>query len=178
MPSPAYSVLWNSPWPLECAVPPPALPDWARYNISTNAKAAFNGATIATLYEDTGLFPTFTGMGPGGACADGDWNCTKATALNGGLPQLVNMSAHLAKVADDIERWLPDPHWSGVANIDYEAWAPDWESNKYLEYWIYVNRSEELVRQRTVTAAARQGSPPTPFLHTTHSPIAPRHQPS
>jgi len=37
--------------------------------------------------------------------------------INGGIPQLLNMTAHLDKWAADIVRILPDPAWSGVANL-------------------------------------------------------------
>ena len=53
------------------------------------------------------------------ACSDGDWNCSKATAINGGIPQLANMSAHLAQLRLDIESDFPDPMWDGIAVIDY-----------------------------------------------------------
>ena len=127
-----YVALWNSPWPLACETPPPKLPEWSRWRIKTNANASFNGDAISTIYK-AGLFPTFTGQGPGGACGSGDWNCTAATAINGGLPQLVNMTAHLAALQHDIELLLPDPQWSGVANIDWEAWKPAFASNRYNE---------------------------------------------
>ena len=56
-----------------------------------------------------------------------DWNCTapsNCTAQFGGLPQLTNLTAHLAQLTVDIEAILPDPNWAGVANIDWEAWKP------------------------------------------------------
>ena len=98
-----YAAFWNSPWPESCATAPPTLPDFARFKISTNANASFLGETIATIYT-AGKFPSFVGMGPGGLCSDGDWNCTKAKPIHGGLPQLVNMSEHLSALQQDIER--------------------------------------------------------------------------
>ena len=174
-----YVNLWNAPWPHDCASPPKNLPDFSSFRISTNANASFLGDVAACVYT-AGLYPMYTGMGPGGACADGDWNCTKATATNGGLPQLANLSAHLAQLEKDIVRQLPDPEWSGVANIDWESWKVSFASNRYNEcaqrhpnsqspdparaqhcrrgdwhfthltarYWIYINRSMELVQSR------------------------------
>eukprot|EP01043_Picozoa_sp_COSAG02_P057687 COSAG02_NODE_7047_length_3212_cov_1.654674_1_plen_131_part_00 len=80
-----------------------------------------------------------------------DWNCTSpsnCTANFGGLPQLTNLTAHLEQLVTDIEAVLPDPNWTGVANIDWEAWKPEWEQNAYNEYWIYINRSIALVQQQ------------------------------
>ena len=79
-----YVSFWNSPWPNSCSVPPTDLPDWPRWRISTNANLSFLGETIATIYT-AGRFPMFTGMGPGGECSDGDWNCTAATPVYGGI---------------------------------------------------------------------------------------------
>ena len=139
-----FTALWNSPWPSDCKVAPPQLPDFERWRINTNAGNKFNGDAITTFYS-AGHFPVFEGMGPGGLCADGDWNCTKATSKFGGLPQLVNMTSHLDQLKLDIEAALPDANWSGVANIDWEAWKPAFLANRYNEYWIYINRSEALV---------------------------------
>lgn len=95
-----------------------SLPDFKRWRIQTNPGLAFDGPVISTLYG-FGLVPSYSGMGPGGACSDGDWNCSNATAINGGIPQLANMSAHLAQLRLDIESAFPNPMWDGIAVIDY-----------------------------------------------------------
>jgi hypothetical protein len=160
-----YEVLWNSPWPAECADNPPPrggndpskpvdpLPNWTSFGIITNnhSEADYNGETVATLYaHDTGLYPEILGTcGPEGP--NTNYNCsvgpdgTPRTMVNGGIPQLLNLTAHLEKWAADIVRILPDPNWGGVANLDWEAWNPDWEVNGFAEYQIYQNRSIELV---------------------------------
>lgn len=99
---------------------------------------------------EAGNFPHFTGMQATGTAGQ-NWNCTvpdNCTAVYGGLPQLTNLTAHLAQLQTDIETILPDKDWSGVANIDWEAWKPDWKQNTYNEYWIYINRSVALVQQQ------------------------------
>ena len=81
---------------------------------------------MATLYAgDTGLYPQIIGTcGPEGPHTD--YNCsvgpdgTPRKMVNGGIPQLLNMTAHLDKWAADIVRILPDPAWSGVANLGAE----------------------------------------------------------
>ena len=105
--APPYEILWNSPWPAECADNPPPrggddpskpvdpLPDWQSWGIATNngSQADYNGQTVATLYaDDTGLFPQILGScGPESPTTD--YNCsvgpdgTPRTMVNGGIPQ-------------------------------------------------------------------------------------------
>ncbi|MBL0928045.1 MAG: hypothetical protein IBJ11_10410 [Phycisphaerales bacterium] len=63
---------------------------------------------------------------------------------NGGIPQKADLEAHLAKVRSDVEKAIPDPNWSGLAIIDFEAWPPQWK-------WLlepYREMSRQMVRQR------------------------------
>ena len=66
------------------------------------------------------------------------------TVQNGGVPQAVNMSAHLAKVRTDLDREIPDRNFAGVAIIDYEAWFPDFDQSKEE----FRQLSRQLARQR------------------------------
>lgn len=123
-----YRVVSNQQWPSCCIRPKPGcvgpptlpnqsivnLPDFAKWHIEPNPGLTFNGPVVATLYS-FGRIPRYTGMGPGGACHDGDWNCTNATAVFGGLPQLANLTAHLQQLRKDIEYSFPDPDWNGLA---------------------------------------------------------------
>ena len=166
-----YKVFDNQQWPSCCIRPTPGcvgpptppsttmtgLPDFQRWGIATNPGLAFDGSTITTVYS-FGLLPFYSGMGPGGACSDGDWNCSKATAHFGGLPQLTNLSAHLEKLRADIESTFPgnpflDPNWSGIAVVDFELWKPvlstdavEARGGGHHQLEIYVNRSIELAR--------------------------------
>eukprot|EP01051_Picozoa_sp_SAG22_P007722 SAG22_NODE_553_length_9168_cov_5.758628_9_plen_104_part_00 len=49
--------------------------------------------------------------------------------VNGGLPQLANMTAHLAKWSRDIVSKIPDPAFSPIVGIDSEAWRVPWGGN-------------------------------------------------
>jgi len=153
-----YVSFLNQPWPASCKVGPDPLPDFAKFRISTNGpNATFLGSVCSTIYS-FGDFPMYLGMGPGGACADGDWNCTKAHAVFGGLPQLTNLTKHLAKVQADIEQLFPDPEWDGVANVDWEAWKPIYKANRYNEYWpVNILRNTFSDRARCI-AQLRPGS--------------------
>ncbi|XP_071491643.1 hyaluronidase-1-like [Diadema antillarum] len=44
--------------------------------------------------------------------------------INGGLPQLANITAHLEKAAVDLLTAIPDPDFLGIGVIDWEAWLP------------------------------------------------------
>ena len=107
-----YRLLWNAPWPTQCAkrgfAAKPAV-DWGALGITTNRGAAFNGESVATFYSDQGLYPYFTPSG---------------LAVNGGIPQATNLTAHLSKWRQDIEATLPDPSSAGVAVVDWESWSP------------------------------------------------------
>lgn len=50
----------------------------------------------------------------------------KGTPERGGIPQNVNMPAHLAKLRLDIERAMPQTNHQGFGVIDLEAWGPLW----------------------------------------------------
>ena len=82
---------------------------------------------VAFLYEhDAGLYPRFY----------------QGQEANGGVPQRANLGAHLAELARDIQRDIPDPNFSGWAVLDYEAWDPVWELTKpeYREASIDIVR--------------------------------------
>ena len=140
-----YEVFMNEPWPQGCPQnlkrPQVGLPEWKSFNILANPGSVFNGPVISTIYK-CGTFPHFTGM------TAADWNASNATAVYGGLPQLMDLEKHLAQVQTDVEALLPDKDSSGVANIDWEAWKPNFKDNAWHEYWIYINRSVALVQQQ------------------------------
>jgi hypothetical protein len=58
--------------------------------------------------------------------------------------------------------------WLHQANLDWEAWNPDWDVNGYAEYQIYQNRSIELVLSQHPTWSIDEATlvasipPPTP----------------
>ena len=122
----AFLPLWNSQWNASSinhhkvgrAAPCPPSDDLhlAAFGIGSNTppladpgNGGYNGGTVATLHYDfgmTGLVPYYT-AGP--------------VAHNGGIPQLMNMSAHLSQWQADIDRQFPDPGFAGVVALDWEA---------------------------------------------------------
>lgn len=65
--------------------------------------------------------------------------------VNGGIPQLGDLSAHLSLTGSQLSRLLP-PSFSGVAVIDWEEWQPLWENN-FDTKMKYRMLSKLLVRQ-------------------------------
>ena len=48
----------------------------------------------------------------------------------------------------DVELYIPDSSFTGLAVIDWEAWRPIFERNHYnVPMRIYIEKSEDLVRQ-------------------------------
>ena len=111
--APPFEIVWNSPWPSACVANTSA-DVLSRWGVTTNAANAFNGAAVTTLYNSPGRMTL------------GLWPCYRAngSAINGGLPQLADLGAHLARVKVDAAAALPDPDFSGFAVIDWEVWTP------------------------------------------------------
>lgn len=133
----SYYAAWNVQWPELCPekVPSDAL---SKFGISANEQNKFNGRAVTTLYNHPGSFTI------------GNWPCTGSDGKehNGGLPQLGNLSLHLAQVSRDVQANFPDPDHDGLIVIDWEEWEP------YLQFWgdpkpaarwnFYMNKSYEL----------------------------------
>lgn len=67
--------------------------------------------------------------------------------VNGGVPQAANITAHLIQLALDIENSIPDPDFTGLAILDWEAWRPLTSENDdslscYTEYSKRLVRAE------------------------------------
>jgi hyaluronoglucosaminidase len=116
-----FEVAWNSQWPSECKHKYP-VDSITKWGIRTNKRNEFNGAVVSTLYNRPW------------AMTLGYWPCVFAngTAVNGGLPQLGNLSRHLAQVRVDAAK-LP-PNFSGFAVIDWEEWTPWLDPGNALYY--------------------------------------------
>lgn len=81
--------------------------------------------------------------------------------VNGGIPQLGDVSAHLSLAATQVSGLL-QPDFSGLAVIDWEEWRPLWGRN-FGTKMEYRRLSKLLVRQerpelseRATTSLARQ----------------------
>jgi hypothetical protein len=160
-----FKVLWNSPWPSCCGAKaekellPLAdpLPQFVQHNITVNTGydtwshcngsdsiPCFNGHEVVTIYtEQIGLYPQY------------QMNATTHQwyPVNGGLPQLVNMTAHLAAWADDVAAMIPNPSAAPIVGLDMEAWRVAWAGNDPRPMAepaqaVVQNKSIELVRSQ------------------------------
>lgn len=99
--------------------------------------------TAVIFYEhDFGLLPRF-------------W---KGKPERGGVPQAVDMNAHLAKLRIDIDKEIPDPNWAGYAIIDLETWGPLWEYTVEESHQLSISiarRNHPERPQRDVERVAR-----------------------
>jgi hyaluronoglucosaminidase len=145
----AFEIAWNSPWPTACKAKVEA-DAITKYGIRTNAGNAFNGEIITTFYNNPGRMTL------------GRWPCyaKNGTALNGGLPQLGNLTAHLAQVRLDVARLLPE-QFDGFAVIDWEVWKPWLDIG---DTTIYFNKSLELARGNAANAIAAFNSSSLEFM--------------
>ncbi|KAI6219248.1 Hyaluronidase [Aphelenchoides besseyi] len=131
----ALEVIWNVP-SVQCKNVRPDI-----YNITTNAGRKFRGEKFVIFYEsDLGLYP-WCEKGPN------DVKNECQVKVNGGVPQAVNMSAHLIKVREDVVRAIPDPDYANLAIIDYEAWRPLFDLN-WSNRRVYRRYSMQLIRER------------------------------
>ena len=92
-------------------------------NMDTSMYLIVNG-TMTQTGVDCSSSPNCTPWNPPFPFIDGDGN-----AVNGGVPQAGNLTAHLAYLREHIGGWIPDPEWDGNAIFDFEAWTPLWEEN-------------------------------------------------
>lgn len=82
--------------------------------------------------------------------------------VNGGLPQLGNLSVHLALTTTEVSGMLR-PNFTGLGVIDWEEWHPLWGRNsgakrKYrqLSKLLVKQQSPHLSQRATVAAARRE----------------------
>jgi hyaluronoglucosaminidase len=76
----------------------------------------FRGDKIAILY-DPGIWPTIE-------TKDG-----RLIYHNGGLPQNSSIDLHLRQLEVDIDRFIPNKTFDGLAVIDFETWRPTFRQN-------------------------------------------------
>ncbi|XP_062854822.1 hyaluronidase-3 [Trichomycterus rosablanca] len=127
----AFSVVWNMPTSKCQRLYGVSLP-LSQHGIIHNVKQRFLGENISLFYERRlGLYPY---IGPDGL------------RVNGGLPQLGDLDAHLAVMDGQIHA-LMRKHFSGLAVLDWEKWQPLWVRN-YGDRKTYGFLSRLLVRQR------------------------------
>ncbi|XP_023275751.1 hyaluronidase-2-like, partial [Seriola lalandi dorsalis] len=117
------------------------------FDIVENRQQRFQGQNMTIFYRDRlGRYPYLSRDG---------------RKVNGGVPQLGDLTAHLSLSEEQISGLL-QPNFSGLAVIDWEEWRPLWERN-FDSKKAYRKLSERLVRQerpdlcgRAVTSLAKR----------------------
>ncbi|XP_008401404.1 hyaluronidase-2-like, partial [Poecilia reticulata] len=100
--------------------------------VSSPSKDVFR-QNLTTFYkENLGIYPYYT---------------LENTAVNGGLPQSVNLAQHLEKMSQDLDTYIPDPKAKGLAVIDWRDWHPLWGRNGHGKD-RYRRKSRELVARK------------------------------
>ncbi|KAJ6656199.1 hypothetical protein lerEdw1_004030 [Lerista edwardsae] len=148
------TVLWSCVSCLKPAQPPvferkPFLAAWnaptdhcsIRYNVTINlsmfhvigspfAKARRQNVTIFYINR-LGYYP---------------WYTSQEIPVNGGLPQNFSLQTHLEKAGQDIDYYIPDKDFTGLAVIDWEHWRPQWDRNWNTKD-VYRRQSRKLISE-------------------------------
>ncbi|KAK3714903.1 hypothetical protein QZH41_010904 [Actinostola sp. cb2023] len=103
------------------------------FKIRANPLQTWNGKYVVVFYNaQLGFYPYYT-------------NAAGTRSYNGGMPQIIDINAHLEKSTRDIVWRIPDPNFHGLAVIDWEGWRPTWQRN-WDSKKIYQTRSIEMMR--------------------------------
>lgn len=141
-----FAVVWNMPT-ARCERRHNVHLNLGDFDIVENRKQHFQGQNMTIFYRDRlGMYPYLS---------------RHDEEVNGGIPQLGDLSAHLSLALAQMSSLLK-PDFTGLAVIDWEEWRPSWEGN-FGAKLEYRRRSKLLVRQRRpdlsereVTSLARQ----------------------
>ncbi|CAL1539504.1 unnamed protein product [Lymnaea stagnalis] len=128
LPNTPFYVVWNHPSGA-CEARGQHL-NFEKWGIIDNNKDNFIGDQISLFYN-LGIWPRFSGN----------------LSINGGIPQLANLTNHLNKAQTDIKTILPDRNFSGLAVIDFESWRPIFALN-FDSLSIYQRKSLELAKEK------------------------------
>lgn len=118
-----YEMLWGAFGPNESQVQISSMPQMHR------------GGSIVLYTGQAGLYPK-------------EW---QGQNVNGGVPVACDMNAHLTKLRDDINRYIPQ-NFSGYAVIDYEDWEPLWAETPEL----YREKTRAVVRAQYAGLSPQQ----------------------
>ncbi|KAK7790617.1 hypothetical protein R5R35_005601 [Gryllus longicercus] len=138
---PDFRVYWNVPT-FGCHRYGMAFNVSSAWGVVQNAEDAFRGERLTILY-DPGLFPALVQEGG------------KTVARNGGAPQEGDLNRHLAALARDVDRLVPDVNFSGIGVVDMESWRPVWRQ-LFGSFKPYKEFSRQIERRRHPTYSEAQ----------------------
>ncbi|KAK2861983.1 hypothetical protein Q5P01_001516 [Channa striata] len=127
-----FLTVWNAPT-ASCLSHYGVDLDLGMFNIVQNQNQTFMGDNITIFYaEKLGLYPRYSIQG---------------VAINGGVPQNASLDEHLRVASENIETFIPDRNFQGLAVVDWESWRPLWERNWDTKQ-VYWEASRALVRSK------------------------------
>ncbi|KAL6119957.1 hyal3 [Pungitius sinensis] len=126
-----FVVVWNMPT-ARCHKRFNVHLDLGHFDIVENRQQSFQGQKMTIFYRDhLGKYPYLS----------------RGSMVNGGIPQLGDLSAHLSLATTQMSGLL-QPNFNGIAVIDWEEWRPLWERNFGTKV-EYRRQSKLLVRQES-----------------------------
>ncbi|XP_047355440.1 hyaluronidase B [Vespa velutina] len=132
-PKRVFNIYWNVPT-FMCHQYGLYFDEVTNFNIKHNSKDNFQGDKIAIFY-DPGEFPALLPLKYG-----------KYKIRNGGVPQEGNITIHLQRFIEHLDKTYPNRNFSGIGVIDFERWRPIFRQN-WGNMKIYKNFSIDLVRK-------------------------------
>ncbi|XP_041837523.1 hyaluronidase-1 [Melanotaenia boesemani] len=107
--------------------------DLGMFSIVENQNETFMGENITIFYsEKLGRYPRYSIQGE---------------AINGGVPQNSSLHEHLETACEDINHYIPNSNFQGLAVVDWESWRPVWERN-WDSKQVYWEGSRALVKSK------------------------------
>ncbi|XP_061114841.1 hyaluronidase-2 [Conger conger] len=104
-----------------------------QFEIVASPNEGFVKQNLTIFYKDRlGMYPYYEKDG---------------TPVNGGLPQIASLTAHLKKMPEGVNKYIRQSKAKGLAVIDWEEWRPLWIRNWDTKD-IYRNHSRHLVAQK------------------------------
>ncbi|KAL0978715.1 hypothetical protein UPYG_G00174230 [Umbra pygmaea] len=126
-----FLTVWNAPT-AQCQTRYGVDLDLGVFNIVSNQNQSFMGDNITIFYKSKlGLYPEYIRREP----------------VNGGVPQNASILKHLAAATNDIQTYIPNKDFQGLAVVDWESWRPIWERN-WESMSVYWEGSRALVRAK------------------------------
>ncbi|XP_006893069.1 PREDICTED: hyaluronidase-1 [Elephantulus edwardii] len=130
VPKQPFITIWNANTE-ECLKTHGVDVDVSVFDVVVNPGQTFRGPNMTIFYSDQlGTYPYYKPTGD---------------PVFGGLPQNASLDTHLSRTHQDILAAIPEPDFSGLVVIDWEAWRPRWAFNWDAKE-IYRQRSIELVQ--------------------------------
>lgn len=110
-----------------------------QFDIVASPNEAFVRQNLTIFYKTRlGLYPYYEHNGE---------------PVNGGIPQVASLTAHLNQMPEDVRYYIRDPTAKGLAVIDWEEWRPLWIRNWETKD-VYRKNSRILVAKKNPTWSA------------------------